>query len=144
MSGTLILLGTPIGNLSDLSERAAETLKKADFIAAEDTRVTIKLLNHLDIKKPMISYFEHNKHQKGEYIVNRILSGETCVLVSDAGMPAISDPGEELVAQCLPALRETWVRLLGWEDPLEEGMTTHSNILAWRIPRTEEPDGLYM
>lgn len=100
MSGTLILLGTPIGNLSDLSERAAETLKKADFIAAEDTRVTIKLLNHLDIKKPMISYFEHNKHQKGEYIVNRILSGETCVLVSDAGMPAISDPGEELVAQC--------------------------------------------
>lgn len=100
MIGKLILVGTPIGNLNDMSSRAVEALKDADFIAAEDTRVTVKLLNHFDVKKPMISYFEHNKWQKGKYIIERILSGETCVLVSDAGMPAISDPGEELVAQC--------------------------------------------
>ncbi len=100
MSGKLILVGTPIGNLSDMSPRAVKALEKADFIAAEDTRVTMKLLNHFDVKKPMISYFEHNKRQKGKYIIDRILAGETCVLVSDAGMPAISDPGEELVAQC--------------------------------------------
>ena len=101
MSGKLILVGTPIGNLNDMSPRAVKALEEADFIAAEDTRVTMKLLNHFGVKKPMISYFEHNKRQKGKYIVERILSGETCVLVSDAGMPAISDPGEELVAQCL-------------------------------------------
>lgn len=100
MSGKLIVLGTPIGNLNDMSSRAIQAMKETDFIAAEDTRVTVKLLNHLSIKKPMISYFEHNKHEKGIYIRNRILSGETCVLVSDAGMPAISDPGEELVSQC--------------------------------------------
>lgn len=100
MSGKLFLVGTPIGNLSDMSPRAIQTLENADFIAAEDTRVTLKLLNHFGIKKPMLSYFEHNKHQKGQYIVDRILAGETCALVSDAGMPAISDPGEELVAQC--------------------------------------------
>ena len=101
MSGKLILVGTPIGNLNDMSPRAVKALEEADFIAAEDTRVTMKLLNHFGVKKPMISYFEHNKRQKGKYIVERISSGETCVLVSDAGMPAISDPGEELVAQCL-------------------------------------------
>lgn len=100
MIGKLILVGTPIGNLNDMSPRAVKALENADFIAAEDTRVTVKLLNHFDVKKPMISYFEHNKWQKGKYIIERILSGETCVLVSDAGMPAISDPGEELVAQC--------------------------------------------
>lgn len=100
MSGKLIVVGTPIGNLKDISSRTIEALNSTDFIAAEDTRVTIKLLNHLGIKKPMISYYEHNKQQKGKYIIERILSGETCVLVSDAGMPAISDPGEELVAQC--------------------------------------------
>lgn len=100
MIGKLILVGTPIGNLSDMSPRAVKALEDADFIAAEDTRVTVKLLNNFDVKKPMISYFEHNKWQKGKYIIERILSGETCVLVSDAGMPAISDPGEELVAQC--------------------------------------------
>ncbi len=100
MRGKLIVVGTPIGNLNDMSTRALSALEMADFIAAEDTRVTIKLLNHFGIKKPMISYFEHNKQQKGEYIVSRILAGETCALVSDAGMPAISDPGEELVAQC--------------------------------------------
>ena len=100
MSGTLYVVGTPIGNLSDFSSFARETLKQADFIAAEDTRVTLKLLNHFGIKKPMMSYFEHNKYQRGEIICQRILEGETCALVSDAGMPAISDPGEMLVAQC--------------------------------------------
>lgn len=101
MSGKLIVVGTPIGNLNDFSERAIQALKDSDFIAAEDTRVTLKLLNHFNIKKPMVSYFEHNKMQKGELICSRILKGENCVLVSDAGMPAISDPGEELVRQCI-------------------------------------------
>ncbi len=98
--GVLYIVGTPIGNLSDISQRALKTLESVDFIAAEDTRVTVKLLNHFDIKKPLISYFEHNKMQKGDYICDRIKSGESCALVSDAGMPAISDPGELLVAQC--------------------------------------------
>ncbi|MBE6831824.1 16S rRNA (cytidine(1402)-2'-O)-methyltransferase [Clostridium sp. KNHs216] len=100
MSGKLMVVGTPIGNLSDFSPRAAETLREADFIAAEDTRVTLKLLNHFGIKKPMVSYFEHNKRERGDVICARIEAGETCALVSDAGMPAISDPGELLVAQC--------------------------------------------
>ena len=103
MSGMLYLVPTPIGNLSDISIRCRETLENADFIAAEDTRVTLKLLNHLGIKKSLISYFEHNKAQKGEQIVERILAGETCALVSDAGSPAISDPGEDLVKQCAEA-----------------------------------------
>lgn len=98
--GVLYVVGTPIGNLSDFSPRAAETLAGVDFIAAEDTRVTVKLLNHFGIKKPLISYFEHNKQEKGNVIVDRIAAGETCALVSDAGMPAISDPGEDLVALC--------------------------------------------
>lgn len=98
--GALYVVGTPIGNLSDFSPRAAETLAGADFIAAEDTRVTVKLLNHFGIKKPLISYYEHNKQEKGSVIVDRIAAGETCALVSDAGMPAISDPGEDLVALC--------------------------------------------
>ena len=100
MSGTLYLVPTPIGNLGDISRRARETLEAADFIAAEDTRVTLKLLNHLELKKPLVSYYEHNKSFKGEKIVDRILAGETCALVSDAGSPAISDPGEDLVKQC--------------------------------------------
>ncbi len=100
MSGQLILVGTPIGNLSDFSPRALENLEKCDFIAAEDTRVTLKLLNHFGIKKPMVSYFEHNKFERGEQICARISAGETCCLVTDAGMPAISDPGEMIVAQC--------------------------------------------
>ncbi len=99
MQGKLYVVGTPIGNLGDFSPRAAETLKNVDFIAAEDTRVTVKLLNHFEIKKPLISYFEHNKAVKGEMIISRILAGESCALVTDAGMPAISDPGEELVRQ---------------------------------------------
>ena len=98
--GTLYIVGTPIGNLGDFSPRAREVLSEVDFIAAEDTRVTVKLLNHFEIKKPLISYFEHNKFEKGDYICDRILAGESCALVSDAGMPAISDPGELLVMQC--------------------------------------------
>lgn len=100
MSGILYLVATPIGNLGDFSPRAAETLQNADFIAAEDTRVTLKLLNHFGIKKPLISYFEHNRAQSGEKIIERLISGENVALVSDAGMPAISDPGEDLVRLC--------------------------------------------
>lgn len=103
MSGMLYLVPTPIGNLGDISIRCRETLDKADFIAAEDTRVTLKLLNHLGIKKSLISYYEHNKALQGSKIVERILAGETCALVSDAGSPAISDPGEDLVKQCAAA-----------------------------------------
>lgn len=100
MAGILTVVGTPIGNLSDLSPRAEEALRNCDFIAAEDTRVTLKLLNHLDIKKPMVSYFEHNKRERGEIIVSRIEAGESCALITDAGMPAISDPGEDIVRIC--------------------------------------------
>lgn len=100
MSGTLYIVGTPIGNLGDLSPRAVEILQSVDFIAAEDTRVTLKLLNHFGIKKPMVSYFEHNKYERGEIICQRLQQGEDAALVSDAGMPAISDPGEMLVSQC--------------------------------------------
>lgn len=100
MSGILYVTGTPIGNLSDLSPRAVETLKSVDFIAAEDTRVTLKLLNHFGIKKPMVSYFEHNKRERGEIICARIEQGENCAIVTDAGMPCISDPGEDLVKLC--------------------------------------------
>ena len=103
MAGMLYLVPTPIGNLGDISIRCRETLEQADFIAAEDTRVTLKLLNHLGIKKSLVSYFEHNKAAKGNVILDRILAGETCALVSDAGSPAISDPGEDLVKQCAAA-----------------------------------------
>ena len=103
MAGMLYLVPTPIGNLGDISIRCRETLEQADFIAAEDTRVTLKLLNHLGIKKSLVSYFEHNKAAKGNVILDRILAGETCALVSDAGSPAISDPGEDLVRQCAEA-----------------------------------------
>lgn len=100
MSGALYLVGTPIGNLGDLSPRAAEILNTVDFIAAEDTRVTLKLLNHFHIRKPIVSYYEHNKFASGDKILARILDGETCALVTDAGMPAISDPGEDIVRLC--------------------------------------------
>ena len=103
MAGMLYLVPTPIGNLGDISQRCRETLEQADFIAAEDTRVSLKLLNHLGIKKSLVSYYEHNKAFKGDKIVERILAGETCALVSDAGSPAISDPGEDLVKQCAAA-----------------------------------------
>ena len=100
MSGTLYLVATPIGNLGDFSPRAVETLTSVDFIAAEDKRVSLKLLNHFDIKKPMVSYHEHNRAAAGAAIVQRLLSGEVCALVTDAGTPAISDPGEDLVRLC--------------------------------------------
>ena len=100
MAGTLYLVGTPIGNLGDFSPRAIETLRSVDFIAAEDTRVTLKLLNHFEIKKPLICYFEHNRAEMGEKLLSRLLGGESCALVTDAGMPAISDPGEDIVRQC--------------------------------------------
>lgn len=103
MAGILYLVPTPIGNLGDLSTRIIETLEQVDFIAAEDTRVSLKILNHLGIKKPMVSYYRHNTETSGPQILNRILNGETCALVTDAGTPAISDPGEELVAQCAEA-----------------------------------------
>lgn len=103
MAGILYLVPTPIGNLGDISQRCRETLENADFIAAEDTRVTLKLLNHLNIKKPLVSYYEHNKASKGNVILERILEGQTCALVSDAGSPAISDPGEDLVRLCAEA-----------------------------------------
>lgn len=100
---TLYLVGTPIGNLSDLSERAKKTLGDVDFIAAEDTRNTFKLLSFYGIKKELVSYHEHNKREAGERIVARLLSGESCAIVTDAGMPAISDPGEDLVRLCADA-----------------------------------------
>lgn len=100
MSGTLYLVATPIGNLGDFSPRAVETLNSVDFIAAEDTRVSIKLLNHFQIKKPLVSYHEHNHVSAGAAILQRLLAGESCALVTDAGTPAISDPGEDLVRLC--------------------------------------------
>ncbi len=100
MSGVLYIVGTPIGNLGDMSPRGVDTLKEADFIAAEDTRVTLKLLNRFDIHTPLVSYHEHNYASMGERIASRIMGGESCALVTDAGMPAISDPGEDLVRLC--------------------------------------------
>jgi len=109
MSGKLILVATPIGNLGDLSPRGERALAEADFIAAEDTRVTLKLLNHFGIKKPLVSYHEHNRAESGRQIVDRLLAGETCALVTDAGMPAISDPGEDIVRLAAEAGVETVV-----------------------------------
>lgn len=100
MSGTLYLVATPIGNLGDFSPRAVETLESVDFIAAEDTRVSVKLLNHFQIKRPMVSYHEHNHVSAGQVVLNRLLAGESCALVTDAGTPAVSDPGEDLVRLC--------------------------------------------
>ena len=106
MAGKLYLVPTPIGNLGDISRRAAETLEAADFLAAEDTRVTVKLLNHLGLKKPMTAYHRHNCDAAGPAILRRIEAGESCALVTDAGTPAVSDPGEELVALCAAAGEE--------------------------------------
>ena len=105
--GKLYLVGTPIGNLGDLSPRAVRTLERVDFIAAEDTRVTLKLLTHFGVKKPLLSYNEHNRAECGPRILNRLLAGESCALVTDAGMPAISDPGADLVCLCAGAGVET-------------------------------------
>lgn len=103
MAGILYLVPTPIGNLGDLSQRIIDTLNEVDFIAAEDTRISLKILNHLGMKKPMVSYYRHNTESSGPQILARLLGGESCALVTDAGTPAISDPGEELVAQCAEA-----------------------------------------
>lgn len=100
LASALYLVGTPIGNLSDMSPRAVSTLSNVDFIAAEDTRNSLKLLTHFGIKKPLVSYYEHNKRERGEIITKRIIAGESCALITDAGMPAISDPGEDLVKLC--------------------------------------------
>ena len=100
MAGTLYLVATPIGNLGDFSPRGVETLQAADFIAAEDTRVSVKLLNHFGVKKPLVSYHEHNRAAAGQAILVRLLAGESCALVTDADTPAISDPGEGLVRLC--------------------------------------------
>ena len=99
----LYLVPTPIGNLGDLSDRIRQALAEADFIAAEDTRVTMKLLRHLDLNRPLVSYHEHNKRIAGPKILARLQAGETCALVTDAGTPAISDPGEDLVKLCIDA-----------------------------------------
>ncbi len=101
--GKLYVVGTPIGNLGDFSPRAVETLEKVDFIAAEDTRVTVKLLNHFKLKKPMVIYQKFNEMEQGKAIVSRLLGGESCAIVTDAGMPCISDPGETLVKMCIAA-----------------------------------------
>lgn len=101
MAGVLYIVATPIGNLSDLTPRAAATFGSVDFVAAEDTRVTLKLLNHLGLKKPLVSYYEHNLKERGQQILDRILAGESCALCSDAGMPAISDPGEVIVRDAM-------------------------------------------
>lgn len=101
MTGVLYIVGTPIGNLGDITLRALDVLKSVDIIAAEDTRHTGRLLNHFEIKVPLISYYEHKKHEKGELIIKKLLEGNNIALVSDAGMPAISDPGEDLVRLCI-------------------------------------------
>ena len=103
MAGTLYLVGTPIGNLGDISPRCEQTLAGVDFIAAEDTRVSVKILNHLGIKKQLVSYYEHNQAQSGQKILERLMGGESCALITDAGMPAISDPGNGLVDLCVKA-----------------------------------------
>ncbi len=100
MAGKLYLCATPIGNLGDITYRCVEVLKAVDLIAAEDTRRTLTLLNYLNIEKPLISYYEHNRREKGELLVKRLQEGESIALVSDAGTPAISDPGEDLVVLC--------------------------------------------
>ncbi len=100
MAGTLYLVPTPIGNLGDISRRCAETLEAVDLIAAEDTRVTLKLLNHLGLKKPLVSYYRHNTQEAGEKLLERLLAGEDVALCTDAGTPAVSDPGEDLVRLC--------------------------------------------
>ena len=100
MAGTLYLVPTPIGNLGDISRRMTEILEAVDFIAAEDTRVTLRLLNHLGLKKQLMSYYRHNTGEAGEQVLQRLLAGEDAALVTDAGTPAVSDPGEDLVALC--------------------------------------------
>ena len=130
MPGTLYLVPTPIGNLGDISRRMADTLAAVDFIAAEDTRVTVKLLNHLGLKKPMLSYYRHNTGASGAAVLSRLLAGEDCALVTDAGTPAVSDPGEELVAQCAAAGADwlvTGSALFKAKDPAAVITTLHGS-----------------
>lgn len=101
MPGKLYLCPTPIGNLGDITFRTIETLKYVDLIAAEDTRVSMKLLNHFEIKKPITSYYEHNKREKGSYLISKLMEGTNIAVITDAGMPGISDPGEDLVRSCI-------------------------------------------
>ncbi len=101
MAGKLYLCPTPIGNLGDITIRTLEVLKSVDLIAAEDTRVSLKLLNHFEIKKPLTSYYEHNKREKGSYLIEKLKSGLSIAIITDAGMPGISDPGEDLVRLCI-------------------------------------------
>ena len=117
MAGSLYVVGTPIGNLEDMSVRAVRTLQEADFIAAEDTRVTLKLLNHFAIKKPMLSYHEHNARQKGGEILTRILNGENCAIVTDAGMPCISGPSAAISALAVSGLDTSRFVFEGFLNP---------------------------
>ena len=117
MAGKIYVVATPIGNLNDLTPRMKQAFEEADFIAAEDTRVSVKLLNHFGIKKPLVSYYEHNLRQKGDYIIQRVLEGETCAVCSDAGTPCISDPGEILVKQA----HEAGITLVPVPGPSEIG-----------------------
>ena len=145
MAGMLYLVPTPIGNLSDISPRCRQTLAEADFIAAEDTRVSLKLLNHLELKMSLVSYHEHNKAESGEKILARLLAGETCALVTDAGSPAISDPGEDLVRLCAdyyaenPPRGEFVLVVAGAEEPAEEGCTFEG---ALALVRARMDEGL--
>ena len=144
MAGMLYLVPTPIGNLGDISERCRRTLEEADFIAAEDTRVSLKLLNYLGIKKSLVSYYEHNKAFKGNVILDRILAGETCALVSDAGSPAISDPGEDLVRLCAEhGIRHRHPRPLRRHHRALHLRSAHRTVLLRGLPvhRQEEPQG---
>ena len=136
MSGTLYLVATPIGNLSDFSPRAIETLSAVDFIAAEDKRVSLKLLNHFEIKKPMVSYHQHNRASAGEEIVQRLLGGENCALVTDAGTPAISDPGEDLVKLCAEkGVAVISIRLLRGGERLGGVGSAYGPLYLRRLPR---------
>ena len=137
MAGTLYLVPTPIGNLGDISPRAAQVLGEVDFIAAEDTRVTLKLLNHLGLKKSLVSYYRHNTDEAGEKVLERLMAGDSCALVTDAGTPAVSDPGEALVALCAAngaALCAMVARLTQGKKKYME----FDGLMAELIPQAEE------
>ena len=141
MSGKLYICPTPIGNLEDITYRTLKVLNEVDLIAAEDTRHSIKLLNHFEISKPLTSYFEHNKDTKGDYLINKLLDGENIALISDAGMPGISDPGEDLIKQAiennierdvLPGATAFTVALVG------SGLDTHKFVFEGFLDRDKK------
>lgn len=141
MSGKLYICPTPIGNLEDITYRTLRVLNEVDLIAAEDTRHSIKLLNHFEISKPLTSYFEHNKDTKGDYLINKLLEGENIALISDAGMPGISDPGEDLIKQAiehnieidvLPGATAFAVALVG------SGLDTHKFVFEGFLDRDKK------